>query len=225
MRKGDPKVVVGYIRVSTSEQELGPRAQEATLRAWCERKGCKLVATFVDHVSGATPVDKRPSLLSALAALETHKAGVLLVARRDRLARDVMAAALTERLAERAGATVCSADTQDGDAPEHLLMRRLLDAFAEYERALIRQRTRAALGVKRARGQRVGQVPYGYRPGAAGALEPVADEQRAISRARQLRAQGASLRTIAAVLASEGYRPRGRAWYATTVAGMLKEAA
>ena len=40
---------------------------------------------------------------------------------------------------------------------------RMVDAFAEYERAIIRARTRAALAVKRGRGERTGEVPYGFR--------------------------------------------------------------
>jgi hypothetical protein len=77
-------------------------------------------------VSGGAALDKRPGLLAALAALRTHNAGLLLVAKRDRLARDSLLAALVERLAERLGARVQSADgAADGDAPEDVLMRRI----------------------------------------------------------------------------------------------------
>ena len=42
-------------------------------------------------------------------------------------------------------------------------MRRIVDAFGEYERLLIKARTRAALRAKKARGERIGQIPYGRR--------------------------------------------------------------
>lgn len=42
-------------------------------------------------------------------------------------------------------------------------MRRIVDAFVEYERLVIRARTRAALTVKRSRGERIGGIPYGHQ--------------------------------------------------------------
>ena len=82
---------------------------------------------------------------------------MLLVAKRDRLGRDVIAVAMIERLIAKRGARVVSAagEGTDSDDPSALLMRRLIDSFAEYERALIAARTRAALAAKRRRGERV----------------------------------------------------------------------
>ena len=51
----------------------------------------------------------------------------------------------------------------DDDDPSSILMRRIVDAFSEYERLLIKARTRAALAAKARRGERTGQVPYGKR--------------------------------------------------------------
>lgn len=79
---------VGYIRVSTDEQVNGPKAQADALAAWCARNGVELVAVHHDHgVSGGAELDKRPGLLAALDELE--RGDVLLVAKRDRLARSV----------------------------------------------------------------------------------------------------------------------------------------
>ena len=82
------------------------------------------------------------------------------------LARDVVVSGMVERLVERVGGKVLSADgTGNGDGPEHALPRNIVAAFAEYERALIRARTRAALAVKRARSERVGQDAVRERRG------------------------------------------------------------
>jgi DNA invertase Pin-like site-specific DNA recombinase len=72
---------------------------------------------------------------------------------------------MVERLVERAGARVCTADgIAAGESPEALLMRRIVDAFAEYERLAIQARTKAALAVKRSRRERISrQPPYGWR--------------------------------------------------------------
>ena len=90
-------------------------------------------------------LEDRPGLAAALTALRSVGAGVLAVARRDRLARDVALAAAIDRAVEHAGAKVRSADgAGDGDGPADRLLRGMLDLTAEYERALIRTRTRAA---------------------------------------------------------------------------------
>jgi DNA invertase Pin-like site-specific DNA recombinase len=173
-------------------------------------------------VSGGTPFEERPGLLAAIEAIDAHGAGVLVVAKRDRLARDVLTAALVERLCERKGARVLTADgAGNGDGPEAALMRTLLDAFASYERALVRARTRAALAVKKARGERTGGVPMGSRVGEDGRLAVDGVEAAAVARARALRGEGRSLREIAAALDAEGHRPRGKRWHVETLSRMV----
>ena len=223
-KQGERTTAVAYLRVSTEEQALGPEAQRAAIERWALANGVTVVAWFVDQgVSGGAPLDKRPSMLAAVDALEAHGAGALVVAKRDRLARDVVLAAMLESLVKRHGARIVSAAGEggdDADDPSGMLMRRMVDAFAEYERALIRARTRAALAVKRGRGERTGAVPYGSRLGAdARMLEPNADEQAVLDRVRALRAEGASLRAVVATLAAEGVTSRaGRPLTLTQVA-------
>jgi len=223
----DPNLVIGYIRVSTDEQGLGPEAQREAIEAWCEAHGAALCGLYEDiGVSGATPFEKRPGLTQALSALSDERAGVLLVAKRDRLARDVVIGAVVERLAERQGARVMAADgTGNGDGPEHQLVRHLVNAFAEYERAIIGARTRAALQVKKARGERVGGVPYGYRVSESdpGRLRRDRDEQEALVAIRELREDGLSLRAIDRELRARGHRPRtGGKWHVQTLSNLLR---
>ena len=224
--RADVAKVVGYVRCSTEDQHLGPEAQREALARWCAANGAELVAVHDDlGVSGGTELDKRPGLLAAIDALQAHGAGVLLIAKRDRLARDVVVSAMVERLAERAGARVLTADgTGNGDGPEALLMRSIVDAFAQYERALIRARTRAALAVKRTKGERVGSVPYGFTLAEDGVhLIENAAEQEIIRAARDLKAGGLSLRAIGAGLTARGFVPRGgNEWNPNTVARILE---
>lgn len=219
---GDPGRVVGYVRVSTDEQRLGPEAQQEALERWCAARGAELVAVHSDlGASGGADLEKRSGLISAVDALAAHGAGVLLVAKRDRLARDVVISAMVERLTERNGGKVLAADgTGNGTGPEAQLMRTIVDAFAQYERALIGARTRTALAVKKAKGERVGSVPYGYALASdGGRLVPHAGEQEVVTLVRRMRACGASLRAIAESLAHEGHRPRsGGRWHPQTVA-------
>jgi DNA invertase Pin-like site-specific DNA recombinase len=207
----NPRRAVAYLRVSTDEQHLGPEAQRAAIEAWAAREGVTVVAWHTDAgVSGAAPVDRRPSLMAALADLAAHGAGQLVVSRRDRLARDVMAAAMIERLAADAGARVVSAageGTEGGDDPAAALMRRMVDAFAEYERALIAARTRAAMAAMARRGEAVGHPRLGFRVVDG---RPMADTAEAsmVARAVALRASGLSLRALAEALTGEGFTTR-----------------
>jgi site-specific DNA recombinase len=204
---------IGYRRVSTSEQAnsgLGLDAQLTAIVAGAAKFGLRLAATFTDAgVSGGLPLEQRQGLLAALDAL--GKGDTLIVARRDRLGRSVLNVAMLARLVERKGARIYSAagEGTDDDGPTSVLMRQIIDAFAEYERAIIRARTKAALQAKKARGERVGGVPYGSQVGADGrALVPQENEQRVLRIFSELRAAGWTLRGIADELNRQGFRTR-----------------
>jgi DNA invertase Pin-like site-specific DNA recombinase len=225
---GDPKLAVGYLRVSTDDQRLGPEAQRDAIQAWADREGIYVVAWHADQgVSGGSDLVDRPALVAALAELRTSRAGVLAVAKRDRLARDVYVASTIERAVAQCGARVASADgTANGDNPADQFMRSILDAAAAYERGLIRARTKAALAVKRARGERVGAVPYGCRLAEDGkAFTPDTSEQAAIAAARALRVDGWSYRRIRLELAARGMCGRtGRPFTLQATFAMLSSA-
>jgi DNA invertase Pin-like site-specific DNA recombinase len=147
------------------------------------------------------------------------------VAKRDRIARDVVIAASVERAATGAGARLVSADgTGNGDTPADAFMRGVVDCASQYERGLIRARTKAALAAKAAKGERVsGGIPYGFALAADGVhFEPVESEQATIARACELGAEGRSLRAIAAQLTIEGRFSRtDRTFAAAQVARMI----
>ncbi len=210
--KGNPKLAIAYSRVSTEEQRLGPEAQRQAIELWSARGGVSVLAWYVDQgVSGGSELDAREELGKALGALRFHGAGVLVVAKRDRLARDVVIAATIDRAVAARGARVVSADgAGNGDSPAEAFMRQVLDAAAQYERALIRQRTKDALAAKRARGERAGTVPYGFRLVGDGSdrIEEDAAEQAVIARIKERRAAGLSLRSIMRELESAGIRSR-----------------
>jgi DNA invertase Pin-like site-specific DNA recombinase len=223
---GSPRIAVAYLRASKDEQRLSPEAQRATVEAWAAREGVQVAAWCVDQgVCSVTPIEGRPALCAALAALREHGAGVLVVAKRDRIARDVVLSAAVERASAGAGARVVSASGEgNGDSPADQFMRTVVDGAAQYERALIRARTSAALAAKRARGEKTGgDAPFGFAVAADGVhLVAVEREQATIARARQLAAEGRSLRAVAAALAAEGRGSRtGRPFYAAQVARML----
>jgi site-specific DNA recombinase len=223
-----PQVAIAYLRASTDEQRLGPEAQRAAIEAWAAREGVQVAGWYVDQgVCSVTPIHERPALVAALAALREHRAGIFVVAKRDRLARDPMVTGAIERAAESQGAHVVSAAGEgNGESASDLFLRRILDAKAELERADIRARTKAALQAKRAKGERVSaRLPYGYALADDGVhLAPVDSEQAVITRARAL-AEGRSLGKVAEVLAGEGLVSRsGRPFAPMQISRMLRVA-
>ena len=81
----------------------------------------------------------------------------------------------------------------------------VLAGAAEMERNLPRERTRSAMAVKRANGQRVGAVPYGHGLAGDGAtLVPIEAEQAVIRDIRTMRSRGMKLQQIAETLTGRG---------------------
>ena len=222
----DPKLAVAYIRVSTDKQAEGPEAQRQAIESWARSNGVTVVSWHQDiGVSGAASLSDRPGFLDALAALEESSAGLLVVAKRDRLSRaEPVELAMVERQIERLGAVSVSADgAGNGNDASSLLMRRMVAAFAEYELLIIRARTKAALQAKKARGERTGSIPFGKA--LAADRKTLVDnhfELAVIAKARALAAVGTSLRAIAKTLNAEGHRSRsGTPFNATQVKRML----
>lgn len=205
---------VFYGRCSTDEQAtsgLGIEAQIRAAKEWCRVHKIDLHwPPFLDEgVSGSEEIDHRQALPAALA--ELLPGDVLLVAKRDRLGRDPILAATIDRLAARRRARVVSAagEGTGSDEPSEVLMRRIVDVFAEYELGMIRARTKAGLASKRARGERTGGIPYGWvlDPAATtptGRLVPEPTEQARIDWIWALRERGLTLRAIAAELDRAG---------------------
>ena len=214
-----------YLRVSTTSQAESGAGLDAQHDA-CQRAAGTLAGVYRDEgVSGSTGLDQRPALLELIAALD--KGDILIVAKRDRLGRDPLVVAMIESAVKRKGARIVSAagEGTDSDSPTDILMRRMVDAFAEYERLIIGARTKAALQAKKARGERTGSIPYGYRCDDGVTLIPDADEQDIVRQVLHLQAEGLSLRAIAARLSALGKTSRGTAWHPQTIKNILSAAA
>src|SRR5262245_13659437 len=200
-RTTDPRRGVGYIRVSTDRQKNGRHAERDAILAYARRQDppVEIVAWAEDvAVSGGSPVASRPGFAAALDAIDKHGAGLLIVSRRDRFARDVVEAAVGTRLVEKHGARVVSTDTSNDDTPEAHLMRRIVDSFAEYERQIIKHRTAAALAARRARGLRFTLLaPFGFAWTRDGKMRRVPAQMATWARMKRLRSRGMSFRRIA----------------------------
>lgn len=193
---------IGYIRVSTNIQEFGPEVQRLAIEKRAQELGCTEILWFDDiGISGSKGLDGRPGLLAAINSLERND--YFLVAKLDRLARDLMTQLVLDSMIKKAKATLISCHgegTSLENDPQARFMMQILGAVAELERALIQQRTKAAMAMKRAKGEKTGgKMPYGYTS-HDGKLIPKQDEQLIIQKILRYRTEGVTIRGIIAEL-------------------------
>lgn len=155
-----------YIRVSTEEQKksgLGLEAQEKYCMDYIAKNGERPIIFFKDEaVSSGLRIEDREGLNQAIDALQPGD--IFLISQRDRIGRSVVENAILEREINKKGAKLITVNQDDSnmDAGIATLMKTMMDAFSQYERYIISKRTKAALAAKKARGERIGRVPYGY---------------------------------------------------------------
>lgn len=215
-----------YLRVSTDQQVssgLGLEAQRQICLKQVPHESS--VLEFADEgFSGALEMEKRPALVAALNALSNGD--IMLVAKRDRIGRDPIVNAMIERAVERKKAKLVSAsgDFRDDNDPSSILMRRMVDAFAEYERLIIGARTKAALAVLKKDGKRVGHIPYGYMLSIDNIyLIHNEDEQKILGMIKEAREFGLPFRKIAQDLNEMGYLNRNqKPWNHVSIKRVMK---
>jgi DNA invertase Pin-like site-specific DNA recombinase len=149
------KQAVSYLRVSTNRQGesgLGLTAQQGAVAQMAQELGVKITKELCEIESGKSR--KRPKLDEALEYCKVTGA-LLLVPKMDRLARD---ATYLMALYD-SGVDIHFGDLPDASGSSGRLMLQVMASIAEYEGRRISERTKAALAVAKARGQKLG----GYR--------------------------------------------------------------
>jgi DNA invertase Pin-like site-specific DNA recombinase len=221
--------LAAYLRVSTETQTegLGLDVQETAIREWAAEHGHTIAGTYTDAgISGSNGLDTRAALADALAALKTGEAEGLVIYRLDRLARDLI---LQEQLLadiRRGGWQAFSTSdaeaqylTDDPADPSRKMIRQVLGAVAEYERAMIALRLRGGRQRKASNGGFAGgATPYGFRS-ADGELVADPGEQVTLARIREMRATNKSYEQIAQILNADRIKSRrGGAWHRAVIA-------
>ena len=191
-------MLIGYARVSTNDQETA--TQVAALKAaGCER-------TYREKASGGRW--DRPELHRLLDQI--RKGDVLVVWKLDRLSRslrDVLV--IMDRLSEAGAGFRSLTEAIDTTTPAGRMMMQMVGAFAEFERMMLRERTKAGLDSARREG-RIGGRPPKLSP------QQQAEIVRMVSKGRKTAADAARLfkihpATVSRLLARS---PRSRAAYA-----------
>jgi DNA invertase Pin-like site-specific DNA recombinase len=139
------KRVALYVRVSTDQQTVAHQLQE--LQAVAGRRGWQIVETYSDAgISGAKGRDKRLGLDAMLNDASRRKFDVVMAWAIDRLGRSLIDLLGTIQHLEAAGVDLyLEQQAIDTTSPMGKLLFQVTGAFAEFERAMIRQRVRAGL--------------------------------------------------------------------------------
>lgn len=219
-----PKQAVAYFRVSTSKQGssgLGLEAQQERVRSFCQQQGIEIIAEYteVETGKGSDALDRRPILRQALTAAKKTGAAVI-VAKLDRLARDVH---FISGLMAKQVPFITVEHGLDADP----FMLHLYAALAEKERALISERTKAALASAKARGVKLGNRTNLKQAQQAGANTNKAGADSFADRIRPTLApmldDGLSYREIARRLNTMGVKTaRGGIWQPQQVSNLAK---
>ena len=141
------KKFISYTRVSTQQQGLGLEAQTAIIGAYVQQHGGTIIAAYSEKSSGKDTIN-RPELQAAIAQAKQDNA-VLIVAKLDRLSRDISDIFALKK-DKNLSFEVCDMDASD------TLMLGIFATLAQKERELISRRTREALAALKQQGVQLG---------------------------------------------------------------------
>jgi len=213
-----------YLRTS-SAANVGPdkdseRRQREAIDAFARRAGFTVVAAFYDAaVSGAEPINERPGFTKLLDAIAGNGVRAIIVESPDRFARDLAVQLAGHDMLKALGIDLLPASAPDfftEDTPTAEMVRQVLGAIAQFEKANLVAKLKAARNRKRKEAGRCeGRKPHAKtRPDV-------------VERARELRkgtrkTPGLSLRQIAATLAAEGmFNEKKRPFHPKSIQAML----
>ena len=218
------KPAVAYLRTSSAANvgadKDSDKRQRAAIEAYAQRAGFTIVGEYYDKaVSGADRVDARPGFREMLQRLASNGAKTIIVESPDRFARDLAVQLAGHDMLKGLGISIIPASAPDfftEDTPTAILVRQVLGAIAQFEKASAVAKLAAARKRKReCEGRCEGRKP----------LRETRPEVVALARKlrrRRPKAGRLSLRSVSKELAALGYlNERGKPYAAKSVARML----
>jgi DNA invertase Pin-like site-specific DNA recombinase len=179
-----------------------------------------VVKEFYDAaVSGADPIDRRPGFVELLAYVHGNGAKTILVENASRFARDLAVQLAGHDLLKARGIDLIPVDAPEhftDETPTAVMVRQILGAVSQFEKAGIVQKLRHARERKRAeQGRCEGRKPV---------PEVVVREAKRLARRSPKTGETRSLRQIAAELAALGHAgPSGGPYHAASIKRMLEK--
>lgn len=226
---------VGYVRVSTEIQVsegVSLETQRVKIRAHCIAHDIDLIEIISDDGVSAKSLD-RPGLKRALWMLDAGKAEAVVVVKLDRLTRSVKdLGVLCENYFGdgKPWSLLAVSDSIDTRSAAGKLVLNVLMSVAQWEREAICERTREGMNHLKNLGVLFGAAPYGWRYSeqtdsfGRRVLVEVIEEQRGITRIRELYDADERMKRICEILTEEGVPCRGDKWYRRTLYRVLSRA-
>jgi DNA invertase Pin-like site-specific DNA recombinase len=215
------KTACAYYRTSSAtnvgaDKDSVKRQQDA-VRACAAKTQLAIVHEYYDAaVSGADAVDGRPGFAGMLAYMLSNGARTIIVENASRFARDLVVQETGYQMLKARGIELIAADAPDSflsDTPTAVLIRQILGAVHQFDKAMVVQKLRGARDRKSALiGRRIEGNPAWLPVSAA-----------AVATAKSGHESGMSLRAISAQLATAGYlSPSGKPYGPQSVKRMLR---
>lgn len=214
---------VAYYRTSSSanvgsDRDSLPR-QQAAVRAYAEQHGITIAAEFYDPaISGADLIHERPGFADLLNRVAGNGVGLVLVEDASRFARDLAVQLAGHDRLRAMGVELIPVNAPDHfreDTPTAVLVRQVLGAISQFEKAQVVAKLKAARDRKSAT---LGRRIEGRKP----VPKIVVKEAKRLARKSPKTGQRRSLRAIAVELAALGYTaPSGQPYGAESVKRML----
>lgn len=190
---------VGYVRVSTVEQAregVSLDNQEAKIRAYASFNDLDLKEVIREEGTSAKSLD-REGMNRLLKMVDAGKVEAVIVYKLDRLSRKTIDTLNLIELLEAKGVAFHSiSEKVDTKSATGRFFLTIISAIAQMERDVISERTRDALAHKKANGEWIGGVPFGFKVKGNHLVEDP-EQLKVIQKAKRLRRRGKSLRDIA----------------------------
>ena len=215
------KEAFAYLRTSSAgsvgADKDSDKRQRKAIEAFARSHGYSIVEEFYDAaVSGADPIEARPGFTALLARIAGNGVRTVIVETANRFARDLMVQEVGFAMLRDLGITLIAADSPTSfldDGPTSKLIRQILGAVAEFDKAMIVAKLRGARErVRRTKGKCEGRKSYAEA------------KPELVALAKQLRSElpRPSLRDISGALFARGYAtPLGKPYSASAVQSMI----
>ena len=219
-----PGAVIGYTRLSVEEgTSVSLDMQAERIRSFAKAMGMRVDSVVSDNGASARNL-KRPQMQRLIASIEAGKVKAVVVWRLDRLSRSLKDIIfLVDLLTSKNVALLSVNEVLNTSTASGKAMLYMLGVFAQFERDSTSERQKASSLFKRSAGKVYAAVPMGYRRGEDNALLPDPVALKAVARAKQMREEGVSLKSIGEWLSAEGFNPPqgGKKFYPATVRAIL----
>jgi DNA invertase Pin-like site-specific DNA recombinase len=210
---------LSYLRTSSAsglgEDKDSQARQRRAISAYAKRARYELVAEYADEaVRGADLIETRQGFKDMLARIASNGVRVVIVENASRFARDLVTQELGFRYLQRLGVKLIAADSPDtfvDDGPTATMVRQVLGAVSQFEKAGLVAKLKAARKARTDKGEKCG-----------GRKSLAERDPEAVKLAKRLAKEGKALRAIASELATGGYlAASGKPYAATAINRML----